>query len=169
MEDVGRSLAGQVADHPVIRKNGELAGRKEHREKPVVFLVSPVPGVGGTALLPRPPGAGGAVMTVGYIRRRHGLEDVNQCSIVGDSPDGVPDTVGSGKVVQRLGSQYGSGQLVDPVLSPIRQKYRLGMGIQSQDVPGAIVLLVRPRLLVFANDVVLIIIYVNATHYANLI
>ena len=42
------------------------------------------------------------------------------------------------------------------------------MGIQSQHVPGAIILLVGPGLLVFSNHIVLVIIHVNTAHHADL-
>jgi len=80
----------------------------------------------------------------------------------------MPYAVRSAKVVHRPSSHYVGGQLAYPVLSLIRQKHRLGMSIQRQHVPGAIVLLVGPGLLVLSNHVILVIIYVNAAYHPNL-
>ncbi len=77
LEHLCRGLTTQIPDYPIVGHDGELVGGKQHREKPVVLLVTPMPRVGGAPLLPRPPGTRRAVMTIGHVRMRHVSEGLH--------------------------------------------------------------------------------------------
>ena len=107
-------------------------------------------------------------MTVGHVCMRHVLECIDPGTGIGDAPDRMPHLVCRHEVIQRLRRQHPSGQNLDFVPAPVGQEHRLGVRFERKHVPGAIVLLVLPSLLVLPNDVPLVIIHMNTAHQTGL-
>ena len=127
-QNFGRRLPREIPNHPVVRQYGQLGGREQRRQKPVVFLIASMLRVGGLALLPRTPGAGGAMVSVGHVGVGHGAKRLDPGCRIGHPPYGVPDPVG-GEVVEGGSVQYRLHERLDVALAPISQQDRLGVSV----------------------------------------
>ena len=104
--------------------------------------------------------------------RRHAGTGSNASSErpgVGDPPDRVPHAVGRGEVVERRGRRVpASASASISGRAAVGEEHRLGVGAERQHVAGAVVLLVRPGLLVLPDDVALVVVDVHAADHAGL-
>ena len=107
------------------------------------------------------------MVTVGDIGTVDLSEEPDPGGGVSHPPDPVPHPVG-GEVIER--GTPGTGREETRQLRVVRhgQKDRLGMGIEGQDVPGPVVFLVGPGLLVLADDIGRIVIDVDTPDHPDL-
>ena len=142
-----------------------LSGEK-HGKEPVVVLAPCVVWVARAALLAHPHGACCSVMTVGYVRDRHGCECFHVIAASPDTPHGVSDPVRRDKVRGRFFTlKRVVHEDVDLSVVSVRQEDRARVGAESVNEFGAIVLFVFACLFVFFDDVLLVVI--NVAHAGN--
>ena len=113
-------------------------------------------------------GAGGPMMTIGNVEERHLAKRVDKAHGIGHMPDGVLNSVVRGEVENGISHRRLHHHRVDIAAGPVGQKHRSGLRAQHQHVLGAIVFLVAARAFVFANQVLVILIYRATSDYANL-
>ncbi len=127
-----------------------------------------MPGIGRPALGAGAPGAGTAVMPVRHVGHRDRLERRHRRRRVRHRPDTVPHPVGGGEVVEGRAPGVVGDQPVERGGVPHREEHRLGVGVEGQDVPGAVVFLVPSGLFVLADDVGGVVVHVHAAHHPGL-
>ena len=103
-------------------------------------------------------------MAVGHVGVRHRAERSEERGRLRNPPDGVAYSVRRGEVVERRGLEDGRAQRGDIGTAAVGEKDRLRVGLEREHVPGAVVLLVLPGLLVLPDDVVLVVVDVDAAH-----
>ena len=153
-----RREAVQILDNPVVRQDSQLIVREHDRQKPAIFLAPRGPRVlacrGG-----RGPGAAGrAVVAVGDVEEVEVAKRGDIGRGVGHLPADMPDAIGGHEVKERLAGRVGGdpgGERAragdEPSAIAEAEKHGLGMAGGGQEVPGAVVFLVGPRLLVLAD------------------
>ena len=80
----------------------------------------------------------------------------------------MPYLVRRHEVIERLRGQHPASQNLDFGPAPIGEEHRLGVGFERKHVPGAVVFLVLPGLLVLPNHVALVVIHMNTANQAGL-
>jgi hypothetical protein len=140
----------QVPQDPVVRKDPHLVVGEGHREEARALA-------GAVARLEHARRGGAAVVAIGDVealepreRRGEGPDVVR----VRDAPRGVADAVGGGEVHggRVLGEAVDVG--VDFRIGAVGEEDGAGLGVERFDVADAVVLLVGPGELVFADDAV---------------
>ena len=148
----------------IVGQHLELRGREKHGEEPVVLLVPRMRGVVRRFLPCRAAGGCGAVVTVGDVGDWHALEAGRDGRMVYGQPDGVPHTILGCQVIEgglRLGL---CDELVDGGLVAVGQEDGTGVGVQFEDVPRAVVLLVLTRLFMLQDGALFVFIDVGTCH-----
>ena len=116
------------------------------------------------------PGGGRAMVAVGDVERRHRGEGGDQRVALGrgDPPEGVGDAVGGDEVEERRLARRRARPRRRSPARPVGEEHDAGLRAQLDDVPGAIVLLVAPRLLVLLDQVALVLVDREAAGDADL-
>ena len=161
-------MAVEVLHRPIVRQNLQLARGKEHGEEPVVVFVARVRGIGFPTLAADANGAGRAVMAIRHIRDGHLREGLDEGLRSRHAPHGVLNAIRCGEIVKRRFLLHGVHELIDRRGIAIGEEHRAGIRAQRADEPRAIVFLIATRLLVFLDDVVLVILDVADGGHADL-
>ena len=162
----------EILHDAVVGKDPELIVREDNRQKPSIFLppcVARILALGGGG---RPVGTGRAVVTVGDIEQIEASEGLHVGLCVGHSPAGVLHAVGSDKVENRdrcsIGLHPGGQRLALRITVAEAEKDRLGMAGRGEQMPGTVIFLVGPGLLMLANLTRAILLSLDAADDAQL-
>ena len=132
---------------------------KNYCEEEVIFFVA---GMSETLFLKfgtRPRGAGGAVMAVGDVEKRHLAKGLHEAHRIGNMPDGVLNTIRGGEVENGICHCRFHRHCIDVASRPVSEEYGPGLGAQHQQVMSAIILFITASSLVFTNQILVILIY----------
>src|SRR4051794_29790392 len=108
----------------MVGHDRELFGRKEHRQKPVVLLLTGMLRVDGSPFLSCAPGAGRPVVTVRYVAMRYLSKAAEVGFVARDLPHRMSHPVGCGEVVERGRGCHRCGELIDLRAASIREEHR---------------------------------------------
>ncbi len=153
-EGLGRQTV-QVAHHPVVVDDLQLALGEADRHEPVVLLLSGMVGIGGFLLGPHAGGGSGPMVAVGHVESIDACGE-NLCNAgvhgrVGNHPEGVAEAVFIHEIVFRLagGSLRDDGIQFRVVL--VGEENGLDVRILDADMDHAVVLLILAGKLVLLD------------------
>lgn len=166
-ELIGRE-AVEVFDEAVVWEDVEFGGGEESGEEPVVFFVAGVFGVFVASLRAGACGGGGAVVSVGDVGGVEFFVGGDEGCVFLDAPDGVSYAVGCGEVVERLAGGVCFDEAFEVVVVFVEEEDGAGVGVEGEDVAGAVVFFGLPCFLVLFDDVVGVVVDVAAGDDADL-
>src|SRR4026208_708720 len=110
------------------------------------------------------------MVTVCDVERGDRIERHYELMLFGrfDDPNRVLHTVNGGEVVERFPGRDSLDQSIDRRPRSIRKEHRPRLRPQVEQMPGAVVFLVATRMLVFANDIAVVIVDGKATRQTDL-
>ena len=142
-----------------------------HGQKIIVFFITPVSGVLIFQIIAYQRRRGRAVMTVGDVGGRYFCKRRNDCLdaiFITNNPQPVPDTVIGHEIIFRFIHLDCGDPVIQPFLGTVCQKYGFGVHHGHSYVALAIILLIRPRQLVFPDPASQIILNRGTGHDAGL-
>ena len=147
-----------------------MAHREDHRREELE-LGRVVRGVRRRVPEPLRGAAGGlaAVVAVGDVEVLHVAEGVDEALGALDLPERVSDAVLGLEVVERIPLLHALHPVVDGLRVPVREHHRLGVRLLGEDVPGPVVLLLGPGLLVLDDGAVVVLGDRRAGEHARLL
>ena len=160
--------AVQILHATVVRKDAQLGGGKQNRLEPVVLFVAGVSRVRRLALASHAGGGSRTVMAVRDIRHRDIPERSDPRRGVRNPPDRVLNPVGRSQVVKRLRLDRRGGERIDLRAVAIQEEHRARVRIRDGDVPGPVILGSLARLLVFLDQLALVVLDVAHRDQAGL-
>jgi hypothetical protein len=110
------------------------------------------------------------MVTVGDVEHWHRGESLDQRRFLAQVhvPHLVPHAIARHEVEQRRLRDRSPHHRVDPIRRLVGEEDGTGLRPDGQQMPGAIVLLVGPRLLVLANQIVIVLVYRETGRHAAL-
>lgn len=88
--------------------------------------------------------------------------------MAGNAPDGVSDAIWSGEIVEWRSGRGGFGHLVDGVGAAVSEKDGAGVGIEGEYVAGPVILFAFPGFFVTEDEIIFVVIDVDAADDAGL-
>ena len=159
----------EISDDAIVGHDAKLCGREQDGEEPVAFFVAGASvGQPAAQLVAGPPRTGGPVVTIGNVEDRHGTELTDEVVAVCDTPDRVLYAVDGGEVVKGLLLHGLSDLQIDGFLLSVGQKHGSGVGIECQHMASPIIFLAAAGFFVFQNQVVFVVIDVDAADDTHL-
>ena len=153
-EEFGGSETVEILYHTVVIDDFKVRRGESDSKEIVVFLVAAMFGIVCRLFVSDKSGGGCAVMAVGNVKCRHGLEGSRDAVVERgvDQPESVAETVGGYKIIFRLGGCDGAYHLLEVVIVGESEEHRLDIGIVATDVLHAVFFLVAACKLVFFDS-----------------
>ena len=160
-EELFAVLAVEVFDGAVVGEDLQFAGGEEDAEEPVVVFLAGVVGIGFAAFFADVEGGGGAVVAVGDVGGGDLLSEDGgdgEGGGVGEAPDLVADAIGGSDVVDGgLGGEVVVDEGLDAGAAVVGEEDGAGVGAESIDESGAVLLFVSAGFFVLFDDVVFVV------------